>query len=339
MNLFGYAYVYDPTKPDYETFWSRNGMFDLRYCNLQKDLFHGLTPRTQYGESSIVSVSDLNSGNFLNGEDLCFDIIALRQAEAVQRWREITLSADKDFKDQVQKHWNVTPNDYASELCEYLGGIKSSIDINEVINTNITGDNSADIAGKATSGGRGKITFDSKGRYGVLMCIYHCLPIIDYTTSGIDPIISKVKASDYAIPEFDSIGMQQVPSEWLSVNNKVASSFNLGYAPRYIEYKTSVDRSLGGFKDNMRSWCLSYGDDELINYYTAQGTVNDSTSSSSNIESSGLYNYRSFKVCPSLVNNLFAFDADSSYDSDQLLCSTFFDVKATRNLSYDGMPY
>jgi hypothetical protein len=306
---------------------------------MQKDLFHGLTPRTQYGDSSLVTVSDLNSGQFLNGEDLSFDIIALRQAEAVQRWREITLSADKDFKDQVQKHWNVTPNDYASELCEYLGGVKSSIDINEVVNTNITGDNSADIAGKATSGGRGSIQFDSQGRYGILMCIYHCLPLLDYTTTGVDPMITKVKATDYAIPEFDSIGMQQVPSEWLSCNNNVANPFNLGYAPRYIEYKTSVDRSVGGFTDTLRSWCLSYGDDELIKYFTSLTVPNDNTSIADNVESSGLYNYRSFKVTPSLVNNLFAFDADETLDTDQLLCSTYFDIKATRNLSYDGMPY
>ena len=50
-------------------------MFDLRYCNWQKDLFHGLVPHQQYGTSAVVQTSDAVAGSPSE-----FSILALRQA-------------------------------------------------------------------------------------------------------------------------------------------------------------------------------------------------------------------------------------------------------------------
>ena len=50
-------------------------------------------------------------------------------------------------------------------------------------------------------------------------------------------------------------------------------------------------------------------------------------------------NYTMFKVNPNCLDTLFAVNADSSINTDQFLCSTFFDVKAVRNLDTDGLPY
>ena len=51
------------------------------------------------------------------------------------------------------------------------------------------------------------------------------------------------------------------------------------------------------------------------------------------------WNYTLFKVNPDSLNPLFAVEVDSSIDTDQFLCSTFFDVKVVRNLDTDGLPY
>ena len=97
----------------------------------------------------------------------------MSQAEFLQKWKEITQSGNKDYKDQLEKHWGVSVGDGFSELCTYLGGVSSSIDINEVVNTNITGSAAADIAGKGVGVANGEINFNSNGRYGLIMCIYH----------------------------------------------------------------------------------------------------------------------------------------------------------------------
>lgn len=306
-------------------------MFDLRYCNWQKDLFHGLLPRQQYGSVATVTVPAVSSGN------PSFSILALRQAEFLQKWKEITQSGDQDYRTQVEKHWNVSPGDGFSELCTYLGGTTGNLDINEVVNNNITGSNSADIAGKGVVVGNGRISFNSQGRYGLIMCIYHNLPLLDYTTDMVSPVFTKVNATDYAIPEFDRVGMQSVPLVHLlnPVNPSVVfSDAILGYAPRYIDYKTDVDSSVGGFKDTLKSWVMSYDNTSVFNQLSYEDSNNNVV-----VSNSAPMNYTNLKVNPNSVDPLFAVAANDYVDTDQFLCSSFFDVKVVRNLDTDGLPY
>lgn len=319
---------------DGDNFMKNYNFFDLRYCNWQKDLFHGVLPRQQYGSTATVQTSGA-----VVGSPTEFTILALRQAEFLQKWKEITQSGNKDYKDQIEKHWGVSAGDALSEMCTYLGGISSSLDINEVVNTNITGSNAADIAGKGTGVSGGSINFNAGGKYGLIMCIYHCLPMLDYTTDFVDPSFTKINATDYAIPEFDRVGMQAVPLVHMmnplasEISISTPSSLVLGYAPRYIEYKTSFDVSVGAFKDTLRNWVISYGNQSLINQL---GKV-DLTGNP--VPSLGDVNYTMFKVNPDSLNPLFAVEVDSKLSTDQFLCSSFFDVKVVRNLDTDGLPY
>lgn len=350
--------------PNDAYFYKDYNMFDLRYCNWQKDLFHGVVPHQQYGEVSVVPiVPDLSgtltlsnfttigttatgnipkSGSFKQLDTVGnLSILALRQAEFLQKWKEITQSGNKDYKDQIEKHWGVSVGDGFSELCTYLGGIASSMDINEVVNNNITGSFAADIAGKGTGSSQGTISFNSNGKYGLLMCIYHCLPMLDYTTDSVDPSFLKVNATDYAIPEFDKVGMQPVPLlQLMNPLNSIAnaSGLILGYAPRYIDYKTSFDCSVGGFKRSLKSWVISYDNQSVVNQFSVSSSspsIDPSDPSPSVLP----MNFTVFKVNPNCLDSLFAVSADSSIDTDQFLCSSFFDVKVVRNLDVDGLPY
>lgn len=313
-------------------------LFDLRYCNWQKDLFHGLVPHQQYGESAVVQTSNVDSGNSTG-----FTILALRQAEFLQKWKEISQSGNKDYKDQIEKHWGVSAGDALSEMCTYLGGISSSLDINEVVNSNITGDNAADIAGKGTGVSNGYINFNAGAKYGVIMCIYHCLPLLDYTADLLESAFTKVNATDYAIPEFDRVGMEAVPFAKMInplktdgvLNFTAFASMIMGYAPRYIDYKTSVDSSIGGFRDTLKNWVISYGNTSICNQLsTLKGPALSGPK-----PSVAPMNYTFFKVNPDCLNPLFAVAVDSEISTDNFLCSSFFDVKVVRNLDTDGLPY
>lgn len=346
-------------------FYQNYNFFDLRYCNWQKDLFHGVLPHQQYGETAVASITPdvtgkLTLSNFstvgtspttasgtatknLPAFDTVGDlsILVLRQAEFLQKWQEITQSGNKDYKDQLEKHWGVSVGDGLSELCTYLGGVSSSIDINEVVNTNITGSAAADIAGKGVGVANGEINFNSNGRYGLIMCIYHCLPLLDYTTDMLDPAFLKVNSTDYAIPEFDRVGMQSMPLVQLmnplqSFAN--ASGLVLGYVPRYVDYKTSVDQSVGGFKRTLNSWVISYGNESVKNQVTLPADA-PPVEPSEPVPSVAPMNFTFFKVNPNCLNPIFAVEANSDMSTDQFLCSSFFDVKAVRNLDTDGLPY
>ena len=335
-------------------------MLDLRYCNWQQDLFHGVLPRSQYGDVSTASVAipalsglsgsmtvqvtpqgssvkqDVTAGTLNTTSSAQLSILVLRQAEFLQRWKEITLSGNKDYRDQIQKHWNVSPSEAYSELCTYIGGIDSSLDINEVVNNNITGDNAADIAGKGIGVSNGQIRFDSRGEYGVIMCIYHCLPLLDYSSYCISPKVTRVNAVDFAIPEFDRLGMQPVPYVWFSNASRQSDGAafpNFGYAPRYIDYKTDIDMSLGAFKTSLSNWIISYNEQSVqlpSDLGLDQPTVD---------QVDGSITYPVFKVSPHCLDSLFAVSADNTVDTDPFLCSSFFDVKVVRNLDVDGLPY
>lgn len=355
---------------NYSDFYENYSMFDLRYCNWQKDLFHGVVPNQQYGDVASISMSvpvvagssaalinsRINSSNSTTTLRFptdpvipdatpllthpSFSILALRQAEFLQKWKEITQSGNKDYKEQVEKHWNVSPGDGFSEMCTYLGGISSSLDINEVVNQNITGSNAADIAGKGTGVSNGVINFNSQGRYGVVMCIYHCLPLIDYTTDFVSPSVTRVNAADFAISEFDRVGMQTVPLSYVSNGPlsvlPLSIPNEIGYAPRYIDYKTDIDTSIGAFKTSLKNWVISYDNQSLANQFGFDvGAPEIPVPSPANSS----WNYTLFKVNPNSLNPLFAVEVDSSINTDQFLCSTFFDVKVVRNLDTDGLPY
>lgn len=284
--------------------------------------------------ASLNSVSGSLTGSFDGASAFAgeFSILALRQAEALQKWKEITLSGDQTYRDQVYKHFGVRLPKYASDQVRYLGGFDSQLDISEVVNQNITGESQASIAGKGVGIGRGgDIDFEADG-FGIVMCIYHCLPLLDYDLSGQDPQLLITRSEDFAIPEFDNLGFQELPAVSLIntthavVGKKDLSGF-LGYLPRYYPFKTSYDRVMGAFSTTLRDWVAPVDDSYLA---SALGTTSDHFVS---------LDYSFFKVDPSVLNSIFAMTCDGTWDTDQLLVNSEFDVKVVRSLSVDGLPY
>lgn len=259
----------------------------------------------------------------IKGADMSagLSILVLRQAEALQKWKEITLSGDSDYREQISKHWNVPSSQYNSYRCQYLGGFARNLDVSEVINTNLQGETGvADIAGRGLSASNGKINFKNNDLYGLIMCIYHAKPIVEWNSANIlHPCLTKLKATDYAIPEFDSIGMQPLLRLNIMYNGS-SPMVPAGYVPRYAEYKTDLDLYKGSFATTNVNWVLPH-----------------TLSAVSQVQTP--LTYRAYKVPPNICDNMFVARADNTVDSDQLLNTIYFDVKAVRNLSRDGMPY
>ncbi|QXN75231.1 major capsid protein [Microvirus mar47] len=263
-----------------------------------------------------------------------FSILALRQAEALQKWKEITLSGDQSYRDQVYKHFGVSLPPEMSDLVRYLGGNSGNLDISEVVNTTLFDPSIvAYVKGKGVGvGDSGTIDFEAK-EHGILMCIYHCVPLLDYDLSGQDPQLLVTSVEDLPIPEFDNLGMQELPLVTLYNSPLASSSVSfansyLGYVPRYAAFKTSYDRVMGAFSTTLRDWVAPVDDSYLYPFITKAGTG-----------VSFPLNYAFFKVNPSILNNIFGLSADSTWDTDQFLVNSQFDVRVVRNLSVSGLPY
>lgn len=303
--------------------FTESNLFTLRYANWNKDYFMGVLPSPQYGLTAIIA-PDSGASNLT--------VLNLRQAEFLQKWKEIAQTGDQDYRDQMEKHFGVKLPPTLSDMCQWLGGSSDSLDISEVVNTNITGDNPSDIAGKGAGVMSGYMNFEAK-EHGILMCIYHAIPLLEYASDGISRLCTKTKATDYAIPEFDSVGMQQIPFHELTTSQVDAytpSTLLLGYAPRYVDYKTQYDRILGSFMNTDISWTAPISQKYLDSIIAAFSSWEAHKFK---------VNYKFLKVNPSVLDTIFGRAVDSSVQSDQLLITTNFDIKAVRNLDYNGLPY
>lgn len=257
-----------------------------------------------------------------------FTVLQLRMAEAQQKWAEITQSGRLDYKSQMQKHFGVTPNDGLAHRSEYLGGTSGVLDINEVVNSNLTGDADANLAGKGVGSMQGHIKYTAK-EHGILMCIYHNEPLLDYGSNVFDKQVMEVSPNDMPIPEYDSIGMDPIYMHQITGEIPFEDSDKvLGYVPRYIHYKTCVDKVLGAFNGTLSSWVTPMSQQYLINllYHGFQST-------------NWVLRLGFFHVNPALLNPIFGVDADMSVNTDQFLHNVFFDIKAARNLDRNGLPY
>lgn len=263
-----------------------------------------------------------------------FDILSFRIANAIQRMREIQQCAGQGYKEQLEARWNVKLSTALSDHCTYIGGNSSQINISEVLNNNLDAAQSqADIKGKGVGSGSGSESFETQ-EHGILMCIYHAVPVLDYELSGPDLQLLNTYATDLPQPELDNLGLESLPLFTLmnrasnSYPNSFKSNTILGYVPRYIAYKTDVDCIEGAFLTSLTSWVTPLTIDEIV----LKISLGSSTTTWSP-------NYGLFKVSPRVLNSIFVSQCDDTIDTDQFLVESFFDVKVVQNLDYDGMPY
>jgi hypothetical protein len=352
----------------------KDNLFSLRYANYPRDLFMGILPSSQLGSVATVNVHPSQShvavrlqqqSGFLSGTVASdgttvsvknttsltpsinpalvvpfttnfayFDILSFRIANAIQRMREIQQCAGQGYKEQLEARWNVKLSTALSDHCTYIGGNSSQINISEVLNNNLDAEQAqADIKGKGVGSGSGSEFFETQ-EHGILMCIYHAVPVLDYELSGPDLQLLNTYATDLPQPELDNLGLESLPLFTLlnRASNSYPSSLKyssiLGYVPRYIAYKTDVDCIEGAFLTSLKSWVAPLTIDEIV----LKITLGASTSTWSP-------NYGLFKVSPRVLNSIFVPQCDDTIDTDQFLVESFLDVKVVQNLDYDGMPY
>lgn len=334
-------------------------MIKLRYANYPKDYFLGVLPASQYGSVAVLpnvvdpnysgrtiyALGNINSivknssdttsvvtaasqpydRNLAIGSDL--SALSIRATEYLQRWKEVVQFSSKDYSDQMAAQFGIKAPEYMGNHAHYIGGWSNVININEVLNTNLTADNSqAVIAGKGVGSKSGHvINYDCGAEHQVIMCVYHAVPLLDWSLKGHNPQLLCTSISDFPQPAFDQLGMQPVPA--LALNNSPSSAKgNIGYNLRYWQWKSAVDTVHGAFRPAAayQSWAAPL-----------QGSQIQVSGQSS-------LSYQSFKIRPQQLNSIFEPQiTTSNYNVayDQLLCNVNFQVYAVQNLDRNGLPY
>lgn len=258
---------------------------DPRICNLPLDSVNGVLPSPQYGDSALAKVTSTLSGDYaigasgyinayVRGEKLApvddgnrnvqfyagqnpatdvainsgVSVKDIRTAQSLQKFKEISLSHDNYFIDQIKAHFGVAPK-FDPFKTYFIGGTSTAIQVDTQVNQNLADDNNATLGGIASAQGSYNANYMSDD-YGLVIVVHSSYPILDYTTQGLPNQLLATQGTDLPIPEFDNNGFEpRFAINALGLNadsyaaNKKLSVY--GYASRYFDYKTSRDIVLG----------------------------------------------------------------------------------------------
>lgn len=275
--------------------------------------------------------------------DASLKISALRSATALQKYKEIQNSNDPDFASQVLAHFGIKPK-VDSRTSIFIGGDDKTLSINPQVNTNFQNGGEPEIkaigVGDLSAGCKFTAT-----TYGMIIGIYRAVPQLDYSHVGIDRNLFKTDATDFPIPELDSIGMQtqyrcELSAPLIGLSdavlpydyqpNALDMSVTYGYAPRYAELKSASDYFEGGFCGAYSSWVTGYDQAFLSSWRR-------------NVGSSSVPAYGSiddlFKCRPSLLYPIFVNQWSGTVNDDKLLIGSVNTCVAVRPFSMYGLPY
>lgn len=256
-------------------------------------------------------------------------IIALRQAQFLQKWKEIKQSGKPNYQDQIEKVFGVKPSSSYSGLSKYLYGWSNDIGISEVMNTNL-GDSSAIIKGKGIGTGNSQTKEFDFSEHGIFLVLHHIKPQLQYQNIGADIATTRVDVEDWPNPIFDKIGMQPVNFfEMISSGSTEVSATvpnYMGYAPRYVDLKTSYDIVSGDFLKSSKDWVAPLTEEWLSK------VINSDLSK-------GILNADVFKIDPSVLDSIFGVNAENSVETDQFKVRTKLTFGAVRNFDKNGLPY
>ena len=207
---------------DYDSHYTDRlkAMFQMRYRTWKKDLYTGLMPSTQFGNVSAVDssfpsyvfvhnlsgvsgtvVTD-SSGDMTNGSNSrwsfssngsnvspTFDILSLRQAQAVQIWRENALRSGNRINDNMRGHFGAAPDYQRDHRPTYIGSYDAVLNISDVNATAQVGSGGnqslGDVAGKGLSSLDSRTLKFNCNDFGVIIGMFSLLPEAEYNATGV----------------------------------------------------------------------------------------------------------------------------------------------------------
>lgn len=326
----------------------------------------GVTANTDYGTPvnrvSILGPQGPMQRVFSNFEsNASIDVYQLRKAEMFQKWKEDKLRAGNKLSNQQEAMWGTTFRYSLDNYSEFVKEISFNVSIDEVTNLSAQGDAAlGEIGGKGIGTGNGHLEFKCRD-FGVLVCSMSIVPVAEYDSVGLDKNNTLVEPFDFATPHFENLGFEAIYGYQLSNNlitmqgdwsesgstyGKDNFSKTLGFAPRYLNYKTAVDKVHGLFQSNVRARVSltepAVGQEQRFVTQIFNGDFSHWVTPREDLESvyddSVSYPVEMLHVNPHSLDSIFYANVNNFMASDQFLCNTNFVINSVRSLSVLGLP-
>lgn len=274
----------DNVLSDYESFLLQQSTFQLTYGNLVNELYARLpqdyftTARTepQYGDpvnltgtptkftiqgnnqdwfnpSFNKESGDMTTGHMQDSSNhpltLDLTIRELWRREQIQRFFDVTNTFGSRIREWIAGHMGIIFPDDRLMIPRLLQTVSQSFTISEVMQT-APADSSplGSYAGKGTLAMRGHSFKRLYVEHGLVISLLSVVPVTGYA-NGQQRYQFKKSVFDFAIPEFNNIGYQEIfKGELYNGASDPKSPF--GYTLRYSEYRSHPNRCTNGFSDD-----------------------------------------------------------------------------------------
>lgn len=277
----------------------------------------------------------LGTGKFRFDPALAISVLEQRRADAMQRFKERMLRAGNKVKDVFKAHGWSEPYSAHESSPIFLGTFDGRLDINTVAATSPSdGVELAQLGANGTAVVSGsKIRFKCHD-FGTIIGVMYIVKDAEYDAYGVERQLCLTDPFDYPYPELQNISLFPIDileaSVYLRGQNDRDNSI-VGYLPRYMEYKTALDKVHGEFHT-----APIYSDDQGNDTFTVGGVFSDWVTPRRDINAcrdvSFLYQ------SPMVADNIFLVEANELQSSDQFLVNCYFDVMAVEPVSVIGLP-
>lgn len=251
------------------------------YSNLGKDYFTTARPKPEYGDpvnlsftsdkfsfskasavqrggfftdpsdaNAIVKVKDGNDGNSSMSVTLDMTIRELWRREQIQRFFDVTNTFGNRTREWLAGHMGVIFPDDRLMIPRLLQTTVHDFTISEVMQTSETDTTPlGSYAGKGTLACRGKRMKRFFVEHSLLITVLSVIPEVGYTQAR-QRYQFKKSIFDFAIPEFNNVGYQEIyKGELYGPSSDPKGVF--GYTMRYSEYRFHPNRCSNGFSDDL----------------------------------------------------------------------------------------
>lgn len=325
-----------------------------RYRLYRRDIVTGTYPNAQFGDVAVAGLQNptsitatnykdsptnlvVNPGGVVNNElngstvnnryniNTGISALAIRQAEALQRYREKNLRAGSRLTNQQNAFFGDRSRFLSNDYSQFLFSTDSDILIDSVVATGESdGINLGDKGAKSESFLKSNsFKFDSHD-FGMIIGVQYVLPVAEYEAYGIDPQLIKLENGDFFHPDLQNLGLSPVYSSIITRfkvghSPSVVENTVLGFSAHDWEYKTAIDKVHGEFNSS----------NGIFGDYVTPRDSNDFVDN----KLSNLY------VSPNDLDNIFVTQSDTKQSSDHFKVNMYHQVKAVLPMSVTGLPY
>lgn len=238
----------------------------------------------------------------------------LRTAYSLQRWLELAARAGTRFVEVIRGFFNGRTSDARLQRPEYLGGVKSSMSISEVLQTGETTVDSpqGNMAGHGISVIGGNGSGYRCEEWGYIISVMSIMPTTAYF-QGLPRHFSRViDRFQYPWPQFALLGEQPVLNKevYLDETDPAYNEGTFGYLPIYSDYRYNPSRVSGALRTSLDFWHMG-------RKFTTQPHLNST-----------------FIACDP-TKRIFAVDDP---DVDEIVCHIYHKIRAVRPLPRYGNP-